>query len=183
MPGEFYIEGKKEKLDLAEIRNIVSEMRQAISAAADFWSEPVREIQVGATPTTIALPGVAVSGLPSAIPVVRAVAMLKFRMVGNTSSSQNGLSGSTVPGVSQVIQAGSGGSWADAIGFADGQFSLEGQTREGGDVCIGSFDVSGVVRGNGSYRFRWLLGRASEDYLSFSDVQVGLRLWYRMEEA
>jgi hypothetical protein len=30
MPGEFYIEGKKEKVDLTEIKNIISEVQTAI---------------------------------------------------------------------------------------------------------------------------------------------------------
>jgi hypothetical protein len=31
MPGEFYIEGKKEKVDLTEIKNIISEVQTSIS--------------------------------------------------------------------------------------------------------------------------------------------------------
>ena len=49
MSGEFYIEGKQEKVDLTEIRNILSEMRAVIAGMVDFWSEPVEEVQVNAT--------------------------------------------------------------------------------------------------------------------------------------
>ena len=31
MPGEFYIEGKKEKVDLTKIRNILSEVQASVT--------------------------------------------------------------------------------------------------------------------------------------------------------
>jgi hypothetical protein len=183
MPGEFYIEGKQEKVDLTEIRNILLEVQAGFASMVDFWSEPVEEVQFDSTVATVALPGLTVGGIPSTATILRAVVMFKFRMVENTDSSPNSLNGSTVPGISQVIQARKDtGDWLDAIGFVDGQFSLEGQTREGGDVCIGSIDISGVVDGNGSYEFRWLLAKANADFLNFNDVQVGIRVWYSLEK-
>ncbi|MCK9254012.1 MAG: hypothetical protein M0P55_14770 [Clostridiales bacterium] len=180
MPGEFYIEGKQEKVDLNEIRNILSEMQAGIASMVDFWSEPVEEIQINAAGITVTLPDVAVLGLPSGASVMRAVAMLKFRMVENTNAAPNRLNGGSVAGTSQVIQArqGASGDWFDAVGFVDGQFGLEGQTREGGDVCFGSMDVSEVIAGNGILGLRWLLARANADFLNFNDVQAGIRIWY-----
>jgi hypothetical protein len=180
MPGEFYIEGKQEKVDLNEIRNILSEMQAGIAGMVDFWSEPVEEVQVNAVGITVTLPGVTVEGLPDGASIMRAVAMLKFRMVENTNAAVNRLNGGSVAGTSQVIQVRQGalGNWFDAVGFVDGQFGLEGQTREGGDVCIGSMDVSGALTGNGILGFRWLLARATADFLNFNDVQVGIRMWH-----
>jgi hypothetical protein len=73
--------------------------------------------------------------------------------------------------------------WADAIYFKDGQFKLEGETREGGDVCIGSFNIAGLnkVNGNGIYEFQWLLAKAVSDFLNLNDVQIGIRSWYRSD--
>ena len=107
--------------------------------------------------------------------------MFKFRMVGNTDTNPNNLDGDSMPGISQVMQIGYSGIWADAIYSKDGQFGLEGETREGGDVCIGSIDIAGPekVNGNGVYEFRWLLAKAVSDFLILNDVQVGIRLWYR----
>jgi hypothetical protein len=106
--------------------------------------------------------------------------MFKFRIVENTNAAANKLNGGTVPATSQVIQVRNDtpGTWIDAINFADDQFSLEGQTREGGDVCIGSVDISNVVIGNNGYEFQWLLGKADLDFINFNDVQMGLRVWY-----
>ena len=187
MPGEFYVEGKNEKVDLTEIRNIISEVQASVASLAsmaDFWSEPVEKVQVNAAGVTLTLPGVAIERIPAGATVLRAIAMFKFRMVENTNAAANRLNGATVPGTSQVIQVrdDTPGDWTDAINLAGDQFSLEGQTREGGDVCIGSKDISGIVDGNDGYEFRWLLGKADLDFLNFNDVQMGIRIWYSLEK-
>ena len=187
MPGEFYVEGKNEKIDLNEIRNIISEVQASVASLAsmaDFWSDPVEEVQVNAAGITVNLPGVAIDRVPAGAAVIRAIAMFKFRMVENTNAAANKLSGATIPGTSQVLQVrdDTPGAWTDAVTFADDQFSLEGQTREGGDVCIGSKDISGIVDGNDGYEFRWLLGKADLDFLNFNDVQMGIRIWYSLEK-
>jgi len=129
MPGEFYVEGKKEKVNLTEIRNVLTWMQ----SMADFWSEPVEEVQINAAGITVTLPSVAIEGIPDRASVVRAIAMFKFRMVENTDTGANKLNGGTVPATSQVIQVrdSTPSPWTDAINFADDQFGLEGQTREG----------------------------------------------------
>ncbi len=204
MPGEFYIEGKAEKLDISEIVNIVNEMKDIINEtrnditqiqndvsqvvvssgkqllSMDFWSDPIEEVQVNAAGVTVTLPGITIDEIPAGATILRAIAMLKFRMVENANAAANKLNGSTVPATSQVIQVrdDTPGAWVDAINFVDDQFGLDGETREGGDVCIGSIDISGVVVGNDGYDFQWLLGRADLDFISFDDVQVGIRVWY-----
>jgi hypothetical protein len=188
MPGGFYIEDKNEKLDITDIKNIILEMQTSITSlvsVADFWSDPVEEAQVNAAGATLSLPGTTIDGIPSGVTIIRAIAMFKFRIVENTNSAANKLNGGTVALTSQVIQVrnDSLGIWVDAINFADDQFSLEGQTREGGDVCIGSLDISSIVVGNDSYEFRWLLGKADLDFINFNDVQMGIRVWYASPSA
>ncbi len=183
MPGEFYVEGRNEKVDLTEIRNIISEVQAGIASLAsmaDFWSEPVKEIQVNAAGVTVTLPSVIIDGIPAGVTILRAIAMFKFRMVENTNAATNKLNGGTVPGTSQVIQVrdDAPGTWVDAINFTDDQFGLDGTTREGGDVCIGSKDISSIVDGNDGYEFRWLLAKADLDFINFNDVQMGIRGWY-----
>jgi len=191
MPGEFYIEGKKEKLDITDIKNLISQIETAISevrndvttivtttggqlSSADFWSSPAAEVQINAAGITVALPAVAIDGLPDGAEILRAVAMFKFRMIENTNAAANKLNGD------QVIQVrdDTPGAWGDAINFVNGQFELGGGTREGGDVCIGSIDISGIVDENDGYEFQWLLGKADLDFINFNDVQVGIRVWY-----
>jgi hypothetical protein len=211
MTGGFYIEGKKEKLDISEIVNIVNEMKSIVSEvktditqiqndivqvqndvsqvvvssakqllSMDFWSAPQEKARINGAGITVSLPAVTLEGLPTGATVLRAIAMLKFRMVENTNAAANSLDGGTVADTSQVIQVrdDSPGAWVDAVPFVDGQFSLEGEVREGGDVCIGSIDISDTIIGNDIYEFQWLLGKAVSDFLDFSDVQVGIRVWY-----
>ena len=211
MPGEFYIEGKTEKLDITDIKTLISQLQTGVTqmqdiisqlqndvtqvqgdiasvitaigeklSIADFWSNPIEEVQVNAAGVTVTLPGVAIDDIPAGATILRAIAMFKFRMVENTNAAANKLNGSTVAATSQVIQVrdDTPGAWVDAINFVDDQFGLGGQTREGGDVCIGSIDVASVVVGNDGYEFRWLLGRADLDSINFNDVQVGIRVWY-----
>ena len=183
MPGEFYIEAKKEKLDITDIKNLISEIQTSVASMAsmaNFWSDPLEEVQIDGTGVTVTLPGVTLDGIPSGASILRAIAMFKFRMVENTNAAANKLNGGTMPGTSQVMQVrdGTPGTWINAINFADNLFGLEGQTRESGDVCIGSMDISDIVDGNGNYEFRWLLGRADSDFINFNDVQMGIRVWY-----
>ena len=206
MPGEFYIEGKKEELDITDIKNLISEIQTHVTEvqnlvtqvqsdvisivtttskqipSADFWSETVdeAEVEIDAAGETKELPPVTVEGIPAGATILRAVAMFKFRMIGNTNAGGNRLNGGTVPGTSQVIQVrdDTPGAWGDAINFVDRQYGVEGETREGGDVCIGSIDISSIVVGDGVYEFQWLLARPLLNYMSFYDVQMGIRVWY-----
>ena len=204
MPGEFYIEGKAEKLDISEIVNIVNEMKDIVNEvknditlvqndvsqvvlssgkqllSMDFWSDSLEEARINAAGVSVSLPGVTIDSIPAGATILRAIAMFKFRMVENTNTAANKLNGGTVANTSQVIQArdDTPGAWIDAINFVDDQVGLDGETREGGDVCIGSIDISEIVSGNDSYELQWLLGRADLDFISFHDVQAGIRVWY-----
>ena len=211
MPGEFYIEGKAEKVDLTEIRNIISQLQTGVTQVqdiinqvqndviqiqsdidsiptdvvelltfTDFWSNPITEAEIDSAGVTVSLPGVTVGGLPDGATVLRAIAIFKFRMIENTDASANALDGDTEPATSQVIQVrdDTPSDWIDAINFVDGQFGLGGETRESGDVCIGSIDISGIVVGNAGYEFQWLLGRANQDSIIFNDIQMGIRVWF-----
>jgi len=153
----------------------------------DFWSNPVEEISLAQAATTLpaalAAWDVTVANLPVGATIVRAVAMFKSRMVENTSQAVNSLDLATNPGVSQVIQVETDapGTWRDAINFADDQFSIAGgPLREGGDVCIGNINIAVEVTANDIYHVRWLLSKANQNNLNFNDVQVGLRIWYRV---
>ncbi len=149
----------------------------------DFWSEPQEEIQVPTVAATLVFtPTVTVADLPAGATIVRAIAMFKFRMVENTYAGVNRLDGATVATISQVIQLKetAAGAYIDAINFVDDQFTLADSAREGGDVLIGSIDITAQVDANDNYTFRWLLRKADQDFINFNDCQVGLRIWYSL---
>lgn len=140
----------------------------------DFWSLPQEEVQLTNVAGDKALPDVTIADLPAGATITRAIAMFKFRMVENTNAAANKLNGA------QEIQVrdDTPSAWIDGINFVDDLFSLEGETREGGDVIIGAIDVSGTVDGNDTYNFQWDEAIADLANLQFNDVQVGLRIWY-----
>lgn len=142
----------------------------------DFWSVPQEEVAVTAVAGDLALPDVTVAGLPTGSTVVRAVAMFKARVIENTNGAVNKLNGA------QEIQVrdDTPGAWADAINFVDDQFGIAASTREGGDVLVGALDLSATVDGNDTYNFQWDEAVADQANLQFNDVQVGLRIWYRV---
>ncbi len=150
----------------------------------DFWSNPVEEVSVPAGAATLnTLPSVTVGDLPAGATIVRAIAMFKARIIENINGAVNSLDGATNPTFSQVIQVKDSGAGpqTDAINFVDHQFSIAaGPLREGGDVLIGSIDISGagVVDANDVYAFRWLLAKAHQDTLNFNDCATGIRIYY-----
>lgn len=150
----------------------------------DFWSAGLEEVQIGdgVAGATVPLPDITVFDLPPGATIVRAEVMFKFRMIENIYAGVNKLNDASVALTSQVIQIRSDAplDYVDAINFVDDFFTLASETREGGDVIIGTLDVSGAtcVDEEDTYNLRWLLARADHDFINFNDVQVGLRIWY-----
>jgi len=141
----------------------------------DFWSDPVEEKAVTGAQVTAAVGApVTVAGLPG--PVVRAIVMMKFRMVENTNAAENSLD-CAAPQPIQVDDSGNTG-WVTALDFVDEQFKIAATTREGGDVLIGDNDVSARVDGNDTYDFQWLNAKAHLANIQFNDIQMGIRIWY-----
>ncbi|MBA7484017.1 hypothetical protein ES707_19536 [subsurface metagenome] len=179
------------EIDVANIKTVVDAIKTLTDKIAtkmlfsmDFWCDPAEEVQLAAVAGTKTLPPVTIADLPTGATIVRAIAMFKFRMVENTNAAANNLSGGTVANTSQVIQVADDtpGTYYDAINFVDNQFGLAATTREGGDVLIGSIDISGAgkVDGNDGYLFRWLLAKADLDNLNFNDVACGIRIYYSL---
>ncbi len=149
-------------------------------SSIDFWSDVGEEVVVTGSQTTVTtgLNNVVVADLPSGMIVVRAIVMMKFRMVENTYAGVNKLdAASALP--MQVDDSGNTG-MLTCIDFADDLFTLESETREGGDVIIGDIDIAARVDGNDTYDFQWLNAKADQNNLQFNDVQMGIRIWYSL---
>ena len=84
MPGEFYIEGKVEKLDITDIKDLISQIQTSIvqvqndvsqvvlssgkqQLSMDFWSETFdeAEVEIDAAGETKDLPPITVEKIPS----------------------------------------------------------------------------------------------------------------------
>jgi hypothetical protein len=164
------------------IYDLISDSFDGQFLTLDCWSAGKEEVQLDAAGITVALPDIVVSTLPTGAVVQKAIVMFKFRMIENIYAGVNKLNGATVAATSQVIQIrdDSPSAYADAINFVDDFFTLADSARKGGDVIIGTEDVSSIVDGNDTYNLRFLLGKADQDYIQFNDCQVGLRIWYNI---
>ncbi len=144
----------------------------------DFWSDIVEEIAVTATQSTIAISGgnVVVADLPSGATIVRAIAMMKFRMVENTNVAANKLDAAAALPMQVDDVANTG--FLTCIDFVDDAFGMAATTREVGDTIMGDIDISARIDANDTYDFQWLNAKADQTNLQFNDVQMGIRIWY-----
>jgi len=149
-----------------------------VLCSMDFWSEMAVSVTVTGAQSTITtgLNNVVVADLPDGATVVRAIAMMKFRMVENTYAGVNKLDAAAALPI-QLDDVGNTG-MLTCLDFADDLFTLAASTREGGDVYIGDNDVAARVDGNDTYDFQWLNAKADQANIVFNDVQMGIRIWY-----
>ena len=184
MPGEFYIEGKKEKVDISQILAGQAELEQKLKSLAtpvDFWSVPDNVIDLPAIPAHVNLPDVVVSELPTGIALARAVAILKVRAIENTNAGGP----NAINGAQSIRVKKSTGAWGvddvAAINLPDNLWMTAASARESGDLVIGSNDVKSEVDGPNTYNFRFENARVDLDYLRLNDVMVGLRFYIRAQ--
>ena len=144
----------------------------------DFWSNPLEEVVVTAAQVTTVLSSVVVADLPAGAIIVRAIAMLKFRMVENTNGAENSLDCTAIQPI-QVDDSSASG-YVTAIDFVDEMFTIGATTREGGDVIIGDNDIAARIVGNDTYSVRWLNRKAHLGNLLFNEIQFGIKILYRI---
>ena len=177
MPGEFYIEGKKEKVDISQIVAGLTGLEQKLKSLVtpvDFWSIADDVIDLPAAATDVNLPDVVVSGLPTGIALVRVVTILKVRAIENTNAG-----GSNAINGAQYIQVRkSSGSWVNAINLPDNLWTVAVSTREAGDVLIANIDVKATMDGDGTYNFKFQNALVDLASLRLNDVLVGLRFYF-----
>ena len=162
--------------EVAAIKTQTDKIAGKMLFSMDFWSDPQEEIVMTGAQTTPGLPTVTIADLPATATIVRAIAMLKFRVVENTNAAENSLDKTVAQPIQ--VQSDAPGAWRDAINMVDEQFKIAGETREGGDVLIGSINIAVEVDENDGYEFQWLNAKAHLGNIQFNDVQTGLRIWY-----
>jgi hypothetical protein len=142
----------------------------------DFWSAYQATVTLTNGAGNKALPDVVVAGLPAGATIVRATAFFKARMIENTNAAANNIAGAQ----NIQVQKGGAGGYVTGIALVDLLFALAATTREPGDVFMGNTDLAAKVTANDTYNFQWTNGVAAQNNLVFDDVQVGLRIWYRL---
>jgi len=142
----------------------------------DLWAEILPQVQLGMAPSNQFLGQIMISGLPEGVAIVRAVVMVKYRLVENTNAAENYLDGD------QNIEAmlTPEGELTLALTLLDQIIRVPASTREAGDVLMGTEDISSQITGNGDVlAIQWTQSLAAQDSLNFQDVQAGLRIWFK----
>ena len=163
--------------DLGLIHSLIATALHQI----DFWSDVEDLLTITNAAQDLALPDIVVADLPAGATVVRAVLMLKYRTVEDTSAGINKLddnAGGNTPAIQ--VRDDTPGSWTDGINMLNDSIQVPASTREGGDILIGDNDVAAEVDGNDTYNVQFDDAEADGNNLLLRDVQVGLRLWYKM---
>ncbi len=156
-------------LGIKSLTRVLSKLDK-ILIPMDFWSIPQKSVVIPAGALTQPLPDVIVADLPGT--VVKATAMFMFRMLDNAGAA-NKLTND------QFIQIQKGaGAFVNAISLVADQFGIAEATREGGTLVVGGLNVNTTVDADATYGFQWKDAVADVAGLTFTDLQVGIRVWY-----
>lgn len=201
MPGEFYVEGKSEKVDLIEIRNIISEVQTGMTQVEnaltevqntlarkvsffDNWSAPANKIMISNVAADLTFPDIVVAALPSGLTIKKVVLVLSVRALADISAADN-----YVDGADKTIRIKkSSGAWGvdDMVGitFPNQSLYCKASAKEAGPVIIGDTDLSVLVNANGSYNIASRQTVSGDALVAFGaslelyDIQVGLRIFW-----
>ncbi len=201
MPGEFYIEGKKEEVDLTDMKTIISDTQVSITQVEDVlaevrntlankfsfldnWSVPLDKITITNAAVDLAFPDIVVSALPSELTIKRAVLVLSVRALNNTNGADNYISAAN----RTIRIKAAAGVWGmdDVVGitFPLSALYCKASAKEAGPVIVGSADLSALVNTNGIYNIRSDQTTRGDALAAFAaqlelyDIQVGLRVFY-----
>ncbi len=141
----------------------------------DLWSTYTAQISLTTGAGDKTLQNITITNIPAGATVVRAIMMFKCRSIANTNALVNSLSGAQNIQCQKAV----GGAYITGIALAGGEFSVASSSTEGGDVLMGTSDVSAQVPANAAVmNFKWTNALAAQNNLNFNDIQIGLRIWY-----
>jgi hypothetical protein len=115
--------------------------------------------------------------IPSGATIQRAVVMMKFRYVRDSSGSDNAIDTAGATPAVQIEKV-SGGSWTDAITIVADMLTCAGNGKEAGDVWVGDMDVKAQVADGAASEFRLDDIKADGNNLYIGEIQFGIRIWF-----
>lgn len=148
----------------------------------DWWSVITPVATITGTSTAKALPEVTIPGsggnrLPAGATIQGAIAMVKFRKIKNTHATKT----NALSHVQHLqVRDDGGGGWHNALTLPAGLLDIATATIEGGDLWIGSIDLSstGYVDAADTYEFRIDEAHAEQTNLELRGIQSGIRVYY-----
>jgi hypothetical protein len=147
-----------------------------VQPSIKIWSAFTTQVIITDGAADKALGDIVIAGLPAGVTVTRALVYVKFRTIENTNAAVNSLSGAQNFQVQKAV----GGSYATGIAFAGGELALIATSGQiGGDVLMGTTDVSAQVPANGAtMNAKFTSALAAEDGINLNDVQWGIEIWF-----
>lgn len=149
----------------------------------EYWAPPVSSITVNQLAADVDLINggvITVADLPTAPYTLGYVHLVfRFRKVANGYAGVNKTTGAQAI---QIIDA-IAGTWTDGILLPDDFFHVGDSATDYYYEIEGSEDVAGEVDAESTYWVQWEDAAVDQDSLTFYDVQVGLRLYYEIEDA
>jgi hypothetical protein len=139
----------------------------------DLWSGPTAAFTVTSVAANVNFNGITIAGIPTGAVITQAKVLLKFRGIEEDSGSANALNGD------QIIQAQKavGGSWITALTLKNSMLNCPADSRDPGDVWIGTEDIKAQVPANGSVlSMRWYQAVVVGNSVYVRDMQVGVRI-------
>jgi hypothetical protein len=142
----------------------------------DYWSLPQITVVIPAAPASQALTDVVVDTLPAGCTVVKVCAMFKFRCIQNAGAVN------MLDGAQHIqVRTDAPGAFGDGISLVTDQFTIAAAAVDApGDVLIGDHNLVATVFVNDTYNFQWTDAHADVAGLTFTDLQTGLRIYYRI---
>ncbi len=147
----------------------------------DFWSVFYKDaccesvFTITSTAADQSLPSVTVSEIPVGATVSLVKAMLKYRVAKDTSATKNSL---VINGTEHIQVDKTGCTYIDAIELVKGMIEVEASSESGGDLWVGSINISSEVTGDDTYEFQWEGSDAIGNNLLIRDLQTGLRVYF-----
>jgi len=140
---------------------------------APQWGALTEEIQLTDGATDTALPQIVVSKIPTGATPTCVKLGVKIGAVENTGAGVNKFNGA------QYIQINKdAGGWNNALLIPDDFMAIGAATREGGDVLMGTIDISAIVTGNGTYTIQIHDALVDLDFMLWNNVQTFLLIEY-----
>ena len=141
-----------------------------------FWSEIDNLVTITSTAADQALKDVVVADIPAGSVVKRAIALLKYREVVDTSGAENSL---VLAGTEHIQVRVSGGTYIDAIKLIAGMCLTKASSNGNGDIWFGDLDLTEEFpTPNATYNFQWEGADVTGNNLLFRDLQVGLLVFF-----
>lgn len=150
---------------------------QAVGTSRWFYSSDLQaSVVLPAVAADLTLPSVVVPAtpIPSGTSIAKVYAAVQWRKQTDSSGSANAVNGAQTI----QLQPTGGSTWTDCVDIPDNSLSTAASAAEGGPFISGTYDVSSVVTGAGTYDFQWASALVDGASLTLADFQCIIMVFF-----